>query len=440
MIVAKFGGSSVATAAGLRQVKHFLDTHPDCGYVVVSAAGRRFPGDSKVTDLLRSCIVRRNTELPYAWMLQHVIDRHNKLIRDLGIDLSLDDEYRALHSALVAGASAAFIESRGEYLMALIVSKFLGRTFADAEFLIAFDKDGNFLEDLSHQRTAYRLGRLESAVIPGYYGGIVGKLGAIKVFPRGGSDITGAIVAAAVNAKLYANCTDVHGVMSADPRVVEGAETIPSMTYRELQELAVKGATVIHPDALFPVMQAGIPTWILNTADPEGPHTEITVDGQVGTGKILGLAGRQGFVAITVRSIQRQMLKTEVGFTLKIFEILRDLNIPYEYSTDSADSVTILIADEYLRNGVLSNICDGIYAAYPNIDISQKRNISVIAIVGEGMIRAIGTAAKIFTSLANANVNVELHGQATEIAITVGVASVDYEKAMNALHRDCVRT
>jgi aspartate kinase len=432
-IVSKFGGSSLATAAKIFEVSHFILANPRRRYIVVSAPGARFTGDVKVTDLLRKCIALSREKMDYSVTLDDVFARYEDIIHGLGISLNLSFEYNQIAGAIVRGVSADYIESRGEYLMALIMSRMLGYEFVDAAELIKFDAKG-FIEALTYDLVATRLSKISRAVIPGYYGSMLSSPGQIRIFSRGGSDITGAIIARGVKADLYENCTDVSGVLACDPRVVKDPIPIESMTYREVRELAYMGASVLHPDALVPVRAANIPTRVLNAFDPTAQSTLISDTIEHRQGSIIGVAARGNFFAI---SVTMSSMNPQIGLAWTLLEIIQRQGVSLEHMPGSLDSLSFIIDGKYRDQ--LTDIVSAMQDKFPEAEITIKHGLGLIAVVGEGMVQTPGMLAKIAGSLSRDDISISMVNQgASEMVILLGVDGMDLDRAIRALYRDCI--
>lgn len=434
--VVKFGGSSLADANQFRKVADIIKSDPDRRYVVASAPGKRDAHDVKVTDMLLQCfrLVRDKKSIDETF--DKIRERYNGIIRDLGIDFSLEEDLQAIKVAIMHHATQDYIASRGEFLNSKILAKFLGFQFIDAEEGIFFDENG--LLDI--EKTDEELGRLlsyhEYAVIPGFYGAT--PAGMIKTFSRGGSDVTGSIVARAAEADIYENWTDVSGMLMADPRCIENPQPIPEITYRELRELSYMGATVLHDEAIFPVRKARIPINIRNTNDPTAPGTMIVhkaSSNNVPT-VITGVAGKKGITAIHV---EKDMMNAELGFGRKVLEVLENHGVSFEHLPSGIDTMSVLVAADALGSHKGSITADIVKKVNPD-SITLVEGLCLIAIVGRGMVNTEGTAARVFTALANAKVNVRMIDQgSSEINIIVAVEEKDYHKTIEAIYNEFVK-
>lgn len=429
--VAKFGGSSVADALQIGKIKNIIENDPDIHYVVVSAPGKRFSDDSKVTDLLYLCKAHIEHNLPYQQIFQVICDRFMAVEVNLGVNVGLKEAFEEIRKNLEAGASADYIASRGEHLNAMLIAAYLGFDFVDSSRIVRFDEKGRFMEDLTNKEIAEELKHHERAVIPGFYGAKVD--GTIKTFSRGGSDITGALVARAVGADVYENWTDVSGFLMADPRIVKDPKPISTVSYKELRELSYMGASVLHEDAIYPARIANIPINIRNTNEPENPGTMITSEpvkleeGQI----IAGIAGSKDFTVITM---YKALLSSERGFIRKMSGVLEDFDIPIEHIPSGVDTLSVVISNKQL-GGKLEDILDEFERQLKPDHMEVSDDIALIATVGAGMSLRTGVSAKLFTALAEKKVNIRMIDQgSSEMNIIVGVENKDFEKAIRAIY------
>ena len=429
--VAKFGGSSVADALQIGKIKNIIENDADIHYVVVSAPGKRFSDDSKVTDLLYLCKAHIEHNLPYQQIFQVICDRFMAVEVNLGVSVGLKEEFEEIRKNLEAGASADYIASRGEHLNAMLIAAYLGFDFVDSSRIIRFDEKGRFMEDLTNKEIAEELKKHEKAVIPGFYGARVD--GTIKTFSRGGSDITGALVARAVGADVYENWTDVSGFLVADPRIVDDPKPISTVSYKELRELSYMGASVLHEDAIYPARIANIPINIRNTNEPENPGTMITAEpAKLEEGQIIaGIAGSKDFTVITM---YKALLSSERGFIRKMSGVLEDFDIPIEHIPSGVDTLSVVISNKQL-DGKLEDVLDEFERQLKPDHMEVSDDIALIATVGAGMSLRTGVSAKLFTALAEEKVNIRMIDQgSSEMNIIVGVENRDFEKAIKAIY------
>ncbi len=433
--VLKFGGSSLADAEHFRQVAEIIKSDPTRRYIVASAPGKRNSGDTKVTDLLYKCYALAANEEDVTNVFEQIKQRYTDIIEDLGIELDLTPAFEKIRQSLLHNTGRDYIASRGEYLNAMILAKYLGFDFIDAKKVIFFNEDGSFNADKTNEVMREALSIREYAVIPGFYGSMPN--GTIKTFSRGGSDITGSIVARAASATLYENWTDVSGFLMADPRIIDNPKPIGAITYKELRELSYMGATVLHEDAIFPVRYSKIPINIRNTNRPEDKGTFIVPEtDELSAYTITGIAGRTGFSSITV---EKAMMNMELGLGRKVLQVLEDNGISFEHFPSGIDTMTVIVSTKALsekRGDVLAGICKNINPE----NVFVEENMALLAVVGRGMIKTKGTAARIFTSLANANVNIRMIDQgSSELNIIIGVDANDYITAINAIYNEFVK-
>lgn len=427
----KFGGSSVADGIQLNKIRQIIESDPDRRYVVVSAPGKRFDGDSKITDLLFMCKAQADHNIPYQQLFQVVTDRYSAIKYNHGIDVDMDSRYKEILARLDEGCSEEYIVSRGEYLSAVLVAAYLGFDFVDTAGLIVFDNKGRLLTEETNEKLSAELAKHERAVLPGFYG-TYKESGEICLLSRGGSDVTGSLVARAVNADIYENWTDVSGLLMADPRVVDNPKPIEYISYMELRELSYMGASVLHEEAVFPVRQSNIPINIRNTNAPEDPGTIITTENTYKNDKILsGIAGKQPFTVIT---IYKNMMNKEVGFVRRALAVLEDLGISFDHIPTGIDSLSVVVESAGIEDQ-LDEVLNAFEQRLHPDEISVVKDIALIAVVGIGLSRTVGVSAKITTALAEAGINIRMLNQGTsEINIIIGVESKDFKPAIKAIY------
>ncbi|NFE73280.1 aspartate kinase [Clostridium botulinum] len=429
-IITKFGGSSLADAVQFRKVKNIITANKSRKYIVPSAPGKRTSKDSKITDLLYLCHAHINAGISLDDVFNHVKKRYIGIVTDLELDLNIQSHLDIIKKDLEEGASSDYAASRGEYLNAIILSKYLGFEFVDAKDVIKFNTDGclNYNETLTLLKE--KLSSIDKAVIPGFYGS--DSNGNIITFSRGGSDVTGALVTASLNADLYENWTDVSGFLMADPRIISNPKPISTITYTELRELSYMGASILHEEAIFPVRQAGIPINIKNTNKPEDKGTFIVEDTLSDDSQIItGIAGKKDF---TVISIAKALMNSELGFCRKILSILEQHNVSFENMPSGIDTVCLVISDSQLKNKT-ALIVEEIKRTCNPDTIDVHPNMALIATVGKGMAKQKGVASKVFTALSEANVNIRMIDQgSSEINILVGIENDNFEKAITAIY------
>lgn len=434
--VTKFGGSSLASAEQFKKVADIVLAEKSRRYVVPSAPGKRFKEDTKVTDMLYTCYNETLKSGEISPVFEQIKERYNSIIEGLGLDLSLEREFKIIEGSFLARAGKDYAASRGEYLNGIIMAKYLGFDFIDAAEVIFFKENGTFDSERTNEVLGERLKKSEYAVIPGFYGAMPNDT--VKTFSRGGSDITGAIVARAACADEYENWTDVSGFMICDPRIVDNPKYIPVITYRELRELSYMGATVLHEDAIFPVKKAGIPIHIKNTNAPadEGTlivtHTEKSND----VGVVTGIAGKKDF---TVLTLEKDMMNEERGFGRRLLQVLERHDMSFEHLPSGIDTMSVVLNAHELEGKEESIISDLMEATEPD-SINVERDIALIAIVGRGMKNVRGTAASVFMALAENNINIKMIDQgSSELNIIVGVDNADYEKAIKTIYNKIVK-
>jgi aspartate kinase len=434
--VVKFGGSSLADANQFRKVAAIVKADPNRRFVVASAPGKRFSDDVKVTDMLYRCfdMVRNHEDITEYY--KQISDRYNGIIRDLGLNFDISGELEYIKNAILHHSGRDFAASRGEYLNSLILAKYLGFGFIDAESVIFFRENGDFDGERTNEEMKKELQKHQYAVIPGFYGGMPN--GTIKTFSRGGSDVTGSIVARACEAEIYENWTDVSGCLMADPRIVKDPMPIKTITYSELRELSYMGASVLHEDAIFPVRYAGIPINIRNTNDPEAPGTMIVASTNDYDSEhiITGIAGRKGFSVIT---IEKDMMNSEIGFGRRVLDVLEDNDISFEHLPSGVDTMSVIVSTAYLdarRERVIASINK---RCRPD-SIVIEDGLALLAVVGRGMVKSKGTAARVFKAISVADINIRMIDQgSSELNIIVGVEERDLEKAVNAIYGEFVK-
>ncbi len=433
--VTKFGGSSLASAEQILKMKKIVEADEARKFVVPSAPGKRFKDDVKVTDLLYSLHDAASHFEETEEIYRQIVRRYTDIRDELGLSIKIEDYLEKVYEDIKTGANEDYAASRGEYLNGLLIADLLGYDFIDAADVIFFDENGGYdaKKTLSILPGALKLH--ERAVVPGFYGSLPN--GKIRTFSRGGSDITGSIVARSANADRYENWTDVSGFMMADPRIVEDPKKIDVVTYRELRELAYMGATVLHEDSIFPVLEAAIPINVKNTNDPENSGTMIipAVEGRGEADGITGIAGKKNFTVIT---IEKDGMNTEIGFGRKVLTCLEKFGLSFEHMPTSIDTISIVVADVRIRH-CIEELIDEIHAVCQPDSVEVSSNMAIIATVGRGMIRQVGVSAKLFAALADSHVNVRMIDQgSSEINIIVGVENDDFEKAVKAIYNALV--
>ena len=429
--VVKFGGSSLADANQFRKVADIIRSDKERRYVVPSAPGKRYKDDIKVTDMLYACYDAVANEGKNAYnQFAPISERFNGIIADLGLTLSLDDEYEKIIDNFRKKAGKDYAASRGEYLNGIILANYLGYEFIDAAKAIFFTSKGEFDAELTDASLASILEGYPNAVIPGFYGARPD--GTIKTFSRGGSDFTGSVVARAIKADLYENWTDVPGVALADPRIVENPKFIDVITYRELRELSYMGFSVLHQDAIFPVRTAQIPINIKNTNDPAAKGTMIVPSAPEGSNEhiITGIAGKKHFSAVC---LEKDEMNSEIGFLRRILTLMDNEGIFFEHIPTGIDTMNIVVNSDELAEH--PNFVERVkQVANPN-HIEVENDLALIAVVGRGMKSKKGTATRIFAALSHANINIKMIDQgSSELNIIVGIHEADFEKAIKVIY------
>lgn len=428
--VVKFGGSSLASAQQFQKVADIIHSDVNRRYVVPSAPGKRFSDDTKVTDMLYACYHLAETDKDFKKELSAIAERYQEIIDGLSLTLSLKDEFKTIEKNFKEKAGENYAASRGEYLNGIIMAAYLGYEFVDAAEVIRFKDNGDFDAEVTNEILGQRLAGIERAVIPGFYGSYAD--GKVKTFSRGGSDVTGSIVARAVKADVYENWTDVSGFLVADPRIIENPEAIETITYRELRELSYMGASVLHEDAIFPVRREGIPINIRNTNKPEDEGTWI-VESTCQKSKyvITGVAGKKGFCSV---NIEKAMMNSEIGFGRRVLQAFEDYGISFEHVPSGIDTMTVFVhQDEFIDKE--QKVVSAIHRLADPDSVDIEADLALIAVVGRGMKSTRGTAGRIFSALAHANVNVKMIDQgSSELNIIIGVANNDFETAIKAIY------
>ena len=428
--VVKFGGSSLASSEQFEKVGDIIRSDESRRYVIPSAPGKRFDGDTKVTDMLYGCYALADQGKKFDAELKAIKERYNEIISGLKLDMTLDPEFEEIEKNFKAKAGRDYAASRGEFLNGKIMAKYLGYTFVDAAEVIKFDENGDFDSEKTNELLGRKLSKLDNAVVPGFYGSMPDSK--VKTFSRGGSDITGSIVARAARVDVYENWTDVSGFLVADPRIIENPEGIETITYKELRELSYMGAGVLHEDAIFPVRIEGIPINIRNTNKPTDNGTWIVESTcQKSKYTITGIAGKKGFCSITV---EKDKMNSEIGFGRRVLNVFEDNGISFEHMPSGIDTLTVFVhQDEFMDKE--QRVVSGIHRLTNPDTIEIEADLALIAVVGRGMKSQRGTAGRIFSALAHANVNVKMIDQgSSELNIIIGVSNSDFEVAIKAIY------
>jgi len=433
--VVKFGGSSVATGECFDMVKHIVEADPARALVVVSAPGKRFSSDIKVTDLLYLLRAHIKYNAPYDEILNKIKARYDEICDHCGIERFLDRDFEEFKSKLSKKTSVDYIVSRGEYWCAQIMARYLGYTFVDSADWLVFNYNGKVNLEESYANLAKIAEVVQRMVIPGFYGAMAD--GNIKTFTRGGSDITGSIVAAALNTTAYENWTDVSGILAADPRIVDNPRPIDRITFSELRELSYMGADVLHEEAVFPVRNKSIPLYIKNTKDINAPGTLVMEEfdedktEQARVRPITGISGRKNYSIITV---SKSRMDEEPGCIRRVLEILEAYELNVEQVPCSIDTFSVIVAGDALEDKLHAVITRIEQELSPD-SIKITNDISLIAVVGRNLTQNIGIAGKIFTALGENGINIRVISQGSdEVNIIIGVDDINYKKAIKVLH------
>jgi len=431
-IALKFGGSSVADSTQINKVRQIIEADPARRIVVVSAPGKRQASEAKLTDLLYLCHEMASMATDISGPFGMIRERYREIVADLHLDCHLLDEVDAFRHELINGCSKDYAASRGEYFSARIISAYLQAEFVDPADFVVIRANGTIAPE-SYELLGERLAdESKLYVMAGFYGR--DKDGNVKTFSRGGSDISGAIAARAAGAVLYENWTDTSGILMADPRIVDNPKPVAEISFREIREMSYMGASVFHDEAILPVREASIPIRIKNTNRPEDPGTLITADlseKAITSTDIAGIAGKRGFSLIC---LEKSLMNREVGFMHRLLGILREQHVSFEHCPSSIDSVSVIVEDANLK-GLDEVILEEIKKRLEPDHLYIEKNLALIAVVGEGMVRTVGISAKIFQALGGAGINVRVINQgASEMNIIIGVSADDYENAVRTIY------
>lgn len=431
--VVKFGGTSLADAGQFKKVYDIIKSDPERIYVVPSAPGKRFKDDIKVTDLLYKAY-NANTESEMHMVFAQIKERFTDIIEGLGLDFSLDEDFEIMRKDFENQIGEDYAASRGEYLNGKLLAYYLGYEFIDAKDVIFIDEHGNYDISKTERHLTRKLKSVKNAVIPGFYGSLNDRSGKIKVFTRGGSDVTGSIVAKYGKVDVYENWTDVSGFLIVDPKIVKNPSVIETITYGELRELAYMGASVLHENSIFPVKNEGIPINIKNTNHPEDPGTMIVESTcHKPSHVITGIAGKKEFATVT---IEKEMMNSEIGFGRRVLQVFEDYNLSFEHMPSGIDTMTIVLnTDDFIDKE--QNVIAGIHRAVQPDSIVLESDLALIAVVGRGMKASRGIAARVFTALANKKINIKMIDQgSSELNIIIGVRNVYFEDAIRAIYNE----
>lgn len=433
--VVKFGGSSLADASQFQKVYDIIKSDQERRYIVPSAPGKRFKDDTKVTDLLYKAYYAANTP-EFLSIFNEMKARYQEIIDELHINISLEKEFEVIQKDFENQIGEDYAASRGEYLNGMVLAAYLGFEFIDAKDVIFIDKNGNYDVDKTDSILLKKLKQVDYAVIPGFYGSLNDDSGNIKTFSRGGSDVTGSIIAKNAKVDIYENWTDVSGFLIADPRIVKNPDVIQTITYKELRELSYMGASVLHENSIFPVRREGIPIHVKNTNRPDDPGTLIVESTcHKPSHVITGIAGKKGFATVM---IERDMMNGEIGFGRKVLSVFEDYNISFEHMPSGIDTMTIIVnTKEFIDKE--QQVLAGIHRAVHPDSIVLESDLSLIAVVGRGMKANRGTAARVFNALAKENINIKMIDQgSSELNIIIGVRNCYFEQAIKAIYREFI--
>ena len=437
MKVVKFGGSSMADAGQYRKVRDILMADRERKVVIVSAAGKRFSGDHKLTDLLYLCHAHVQYGVDCSSIFELIANRYLEIRDELGLDLNLEEELIALKKRIDAKqVSQEELVSRGEYFSAKLMAAYLGFQFVDAADWIKFKLDGTVDQEASYDALRHHVVEGYGAVIPGFYGSMPD--GTIHTFSRGGSDITGALAAAALDADVYENWTDVSGILMADPRIVENPQAIPEVTYDELRELSYSGAQVLHEDSIFPVREKNIPVNIRNTNDPEAPGTMIqeSFEGDHDPDRfITGITGKKDFSIISMR---KRGMTTQCGVLYKMLKVLVRHNISVDYVPNGIDNVSVVVPTAAVEKNIYTILAEIQQEAEADT-VEVHHNIAIVAAVGRKMAKHPGISGKLFAALGESGINIRMINQGPdELNIIFGVDNGDFKEAIKVLYNSFV--
>lgn len=432
LVVTKFGGSSLSCATQFEKVKNIVISDPKRKIVVVSALGRRDNKDTKITDLLYILHAHLKYSVPYDDIWNMIESRFISVRDELNITYPINEDLDKLHQELNKNISQDYLVSRGEYLTAKLMSNYLSYPFCDAKDLLKYNYDGTLDEVLTEKNVKLAFSNFGAIVVPGFYGSYPN--GSIRLLSRGGSDVTGSILAKCVNASLYENWTDVSGILAVDPRIVENPKAIKEITYAELRELSYMGASVLHEETVFPVQSLNIPINLKNTNDPDNPGTIIKNDSNDKSELITGIAGRKDFVSF---NINKDHMSGEVGFLRKALSVFEKYDVSIEHVPSGIDSFSVVVpfADvERCQYEIVTDLKKELGAS-----VSIDSDIALVAVVGRNMAKRSGVCAKIFETLGKEDINVRLLAQGpSELNIIIGIQTKDYEKTIKSLYKGLI--
>lgn len=433
--VVKFGGSSLADANQFKKVYEIVKADEERRYVVPSAPGKRFDGDAKVTDLLYQAYYAKDKK-EFNKVFQEIKERYQEIIDGLKLKISLDDDFKEIEEAFTHQIGEDYAASRGEYLNGKLLACYLEFDFIDAKDVIFIDEHGNYDADKTDSVLSKKLSEVEYAVIPGFYGSLNDGSGHIKAFSRGGSDVTGSIVAKNGKVDLYENWTDVSGFLIADPHIIQNPDVIETVTYKELRELSYMGASVLHENSIFPVRSEGIPIQVKNTNYPDDPGTLIVESTCHKPAHVItGIAGKKGLATIM---LEKDMMNSEIGFGRKVLQVIEEHGLSFEHIPSGIDTMTIIVnTDDFIDKE--QSILAGLHRAVQPDSIVLESDLALIAVVGRGMKASRGTAARVFNALAKENINIKMIDQgSSELNIIIGVRNCYFEQAIQAIYKEFI--
>ena len=428
--VCKFGGSSLADAEHFLKVRAIINSDPERKVVVVSAPGKRFSDDVKITDMLLLCHSMLEQGLDIAPVFQKIRTRYKEIVQDLNVDIHIDALLDETENDMRTIATKDFMASRGEYLCGKIIATWLGARFVEPAEFLQIESSGLIKEE-TYERLGEQLKGDGLVVMPGFYG--CTPSGKVKTFSRGGSDISGAVAARAVRAELYENWTDVNGFMMADPRLVENPKHIETLTYKELRELAYMGANVLHDESIYPVSEPGIPIEIKNTNDPDGSFTRIVARRPKDDRIVTGIAGRKDFYLIQIEKI---LMNKMVRFGRRFLQIFESHGVNFEHAPTGIDTMSVIVRKEFIGEQ-LPSILEEIKRTLQPDRLEVTDNLALIATVGQGMIRCVGFAGRLCTALSKRGINLQVIDLgSTQDNMIVGVELNDFEEAVRAIYEE----
>ncbi|MBQ9124339.1 MAG: aspartate kinase [Acholeplasmatales bacterium] len=432
LVVTKFGGSSLSCATQFEKVKNIVTSDPKRKIVVVSALGKRQSSDTKITDLLFILHAHLKYSVPYEDIWQMLYDRFVGVEKELGIDYDITKDLDALKEELNKNISQDYLVSRGEYLTAKLMSKYLGYTFVDAKDLLIYNYDGVLDDAQTEKNVKLAFSKYGTIVVPGFYGSYPN--GSVKLLSRGGSDVTGSILAKCLNVSLYENWTDVSGILAADPRIIKNPKSIKEITYAELRELSYMGFSVLHEETVFPVQQLNIPINLKNTNDPQNPGTIIRNVCTDNENIVTGIAGRKDFISF---NISKDHMSNEIGFMCKTLAIFEKYNVSIEHVPSGIDSFSVVVAQSSVEKCQYELVTE--LKTQLNCNVTVEKDIALVAVVGRNMAKRSGVCAKVFQTLGTEKINVKLLAQGpSELNIIIGVAGGDYDKTLSSLYESLI--